>query len=85
MNCCGQKRQSWLTEKNDQHTIQHAEPILENPLKVQYQGTSARMITGVHTGNIYLFEAGEPGLSVDDRDASGILKLPLFALANQGG
>lgn len=81
MNCCGQKRQSWLTEKNDQHTTQHAEPILENPLKVQYQGTSACMTTGVHTGNIYLFKAGEPGLTVDARDAAEILKLPLFSEA----
>ena len=75
MNCCGQKRQQWA-----QRTLPHREqvparvdPVLENPVKLQYNGTNTILVKGRQTGNIYIFAAGEPALEVDGRDVQEIL------------
>ena len=70
MNCCGQKRQQWQQKiAHQKSTPVSLEPILENPVKLYYQGTSTCLVKGSETGYIYLFTAQEPGLMVDGRDA----------------
>jgi hypothetical protein len=75
MSCCGQKRQQWQQRKTyEGQTPVAPTPILENAVTLQYKGTSTYLIKGPSTGYLYLFAANEPGLLVDGRDASMILK-----------
>lgn len=75
MNCCGQKRNQWQQKMlaDKKQIPANAEPVLENPVQLKYNGTSTILVKGKQTGNIYLFEAGEPALTVDGRDVQEIL------------
>jgi hypothetical protein len=75
MNCCGQKRQQWQqnTLSLRESVPAPADPVMRNPVQLQYKGTNTIMITGKQTGYIYLFAEGETALSVDSRDVEQVL------------
>jgi hypothetical protein len=77
MNCCGQKRQQWQqrTLSHQEPVPAHADPVLENPVQLQYNGTNTILVKGKQTGYLYIFAAGEPALAVDGRDVQEILSV----------
>jgi hypothetical protein len=77
MNCCGQKRYQWQQRMSaDKEPVPvHAEPVLENPVQLQYSGINTILVKGKQTGYLYIFGAGEPALTVDGRDVQEILSL----------
>jgi hypothetical protein len=85
MSCCGQKRMQWQQKKTyEGQTPRSPPPILENAVALQHKGTSTYLVKGPSTGYLYLFAASEPGLLVDGRDASMILKdSENFSVTNQ--
>ena len=75
MSCCGQKRMQWQQQKAYNEPPPIAPTLaLENAVTIQYKGSSAYLTKGPVTGYLYLFAANEPGLLVDGRDASMILR-----------
>ena len=77
MSCCGQKRQLWQhrTLPYQEPVPAYTDPVLENPVQLQYKGTNTIMVKGKQTGYLYIFAAGEPALAVDGRDVQGILSV----------
>jgi hypothetical protein len=81
MSCCGQKRRQWqqqMTHAQSAPTI--PEPVLENPVLLQYHGSHSHMIKGTATGLLYLFAANGKSLEVDSRDVTSLLKDENFSL-----
>ncbi|MEP7264243.1 MAG: hypothetical protein ABI772_07090 [Bacteroidota bacterium] len=74
MSCCGQKRQQWQQNNLIEEIIPVSlEPVLENPVLIQYSGPASKMIKGNVTGYIYLFAADDDGLQVDGSDVALML------------
>ena len=83
MSCCGQKRQLWQQQTAPAHTAPVSpEPVLENPVRVRYDGIDSYLIKGPVTGFMYLFAPRDPGLMVDGRDVALMLaRSTRFSLA----
>ena len=82
MSCCGQKRQQWQQQMiQPQLAPNIPEPVLENPLPLQYNGSHSYMIKGPCTGLLYLFAAHGQSLLVDSRDVASLLADENFSLA----
>jgi hypothetical protein len=77
MNCCGQKRYQWQqsTLTNKEPVPANADPVLEDPVQLQYNGTNTILVKGTRTGYLYIFAGGEPALAIDGRDVQDILSL----------
>lgn len=74
MSCCGQKRQQWHQENTRLQPAQvAAEPVLQDPVSLQYNGTNSHLVTGPKTGYLYLFAAKGNSLMVDSRDVPTLL------------
>jgi hypothetical protein len=79
MSCCGKKRQQWqqlaVPREPSPASVPREpapasfQPVLENPVKVHYNGNGTFLTKGPITGYQYLFTAKE-GLMVDGRDAA---------------
>lgn len=87
MNCCGQKRSQWQQQATHRRLeAVYREPVLENPVHLQYRGTESYLVKGPETGLLYLFAPLEPGLPVDGRDVESLLeRSQQFSLANEAG
>ena len=82
MSCCGQKRQQWQQQMTQpQPAPKTPEPVLENPVPLQYNGSHSHMIKGPSTGLLYLFAANGKSLMVDSRDVTSLLADENFSLA----
>ena len=80
MSCCGQKRRQWQQERLPQQTMQNIpEPVLQNPVLLQYNGSHSQMAKGENSGLLYLFASGET-LAVDSRDVTPLLRNENFIL-----
>ncbi len=75
MSCCGQKRNQWQQSmRPSQASVDNTDPVIENPVKLQYHGRGTIMVKGEITGNLYMFTEGEAALTVDGRDVPGLLR-----------
>lgn len=71
MSCCGSRRQA------------HKAWFSPRPARLRYSGGEPMKRTGIVTGNLYEFSAGNPEREVDARDAVEFLKTPDFALVTE--
>jgi hypothetical protein len=77
MGCCGEKRQQWQQSEIDRQEPMHsnAKAVMENMVKIRYNGKNTAMVKGIETGFLYIFAPGESNLGVDGRDVQQILSV----------
>jgi hypothetical protein len=74
MSCCGKNREALKSARTSGTT--GSRPAATT--RVSYQGESAVLLRGPHTGSSYLFTPERRELDVDARDLAAILATGLF-------
>ena len=81
MSCCGGNRAALRAEfQRTPRTPPPSvpPPVLERPVSLAFTGDGPIVVRGSITGLTYGFPAGGEALSVDARDAAGILRSGVF-------
>ncbi|PWT96572.1 MAG: hypothetical protein C5B52_15445 [Bacteroidetes bacterium] len=74
--CCGQKRNDFTSKT--QSTSSQSPSTSTSDVNFEYTGESALSITGSSTGRRYRFNRKGEVQSIDFRDASGMMAVPVL-------
>ena len=74
--CCGQKRNDYSNKS--QSTNSQSSTSSTSDVSFEYTGESALSITGSSTGRRYRFNRKGEVQSIDFRDASGMMAVPVL-------
>ncbi|MEO6168186.1 MAG: hypothetical protein ABIO46_03655 [Chitinophagales bacterium] len=74
---CGKKRMEYSSRRNDSG-ISTEQIESESDITFEYTGKTALTVTGNRTGNRYRFYRPGEILSVDYRDAAGMISIPVL-------